>query len=266
MIFVGAGLLRRRSLLKLLRERRSIRVFKRARMPDDVARLIVEAGVRAPSYLHLQEYSIIIVGDENLRGEVAKLCEGQNELIMNAAAIFLICADLNRPARMLSLLGHLNILRSNKHPVESILAVFDAGLVTAFMIMAAEIMGYGSAILYHPIVYPSEFARLFQLPPGVTPLILLCVGERGEAPPLRPRLPLDLVFFRNFYREAGNEDLKKHLKELDEAMRREDYVRKYAGLDMDYLEYLKLMTTFNDETKKTYDAVERFLKENLMRF
>jgi len=265
-IFVGAGLLKHRSLLKLLRERRSIRVFKKARMPDDIARLIVEAGVRAPSYLHLQEYSIIIVADENLRSDIVKLCEGQNELIMNAAAIFLICADLNRPARMLSLLGHPNILRSNKHPVESIFAVFDAGLVTAFMIIAAEIMGYGSTILYHPIVYPGEFARLFQLPPGVTPLILLCLGERGEAPPLRPRLPLDLVLFRNSYREAGNEDLKRYLRELEEAMRREDYARKYVGLDMDYLEYLKLMTVLNDEMKKTYDAVEKFLKESLMKF
>jgi nitroreductase len=265
-IFVSAGLLRRRSLLKLLRGRRSIQVFKRARMPDDVAKLIVEAGVRAPSYLHLQEYSIIIVADENLRGEVAKLCEGRDELIMNAAAIFLICADLNRPARMLSLLGHPNVLRSNKHPVESIFAVFDAGLVTAFMTMAAEIMGYGSTILYHPMFYPSEFARLFQLPPGVTPLILLCVGERGEAPPLRPRLPLDLVFFRNFYREAGEEDLKRYLRELGDAMRREDYVRKYIGLNMDYLEFLKSVTIFNDELKKAYDTVEKFLKENLMRF
>lgn len=259
-------MLRRRSLLKLLRERRSIRVFKKARMPDEVARLIVEAGVRAPSYLHLQEYSIIIVTNENLRNDIVKLCEGRDELIMNAAAIFLICADLNRPARILSLLGHPNVLRSNKHPVESVFAIFDAGLVTAFMIIAAEIMGYGSTILYHPIVYPGEFARLFQLPPGITPLILLCIGERGEAPPLRPRLPLDLAFFRNSYRDAGDEDLKKYLRELEEAMRREDYARKYAGLDMDYLEYLKLMTTLNEEMKRTYDAVEKFLKDNLMKF
>ncbi|MEM4905683.1 MAG: nitroreductase family protein, partial [Nitrososphaerota archaeon] len=117
-------MLRRRSILKLLRERRSIRIFKRSRMPDDIARLIIEAGIRAPSYSYLQEYSIIMVSDENLRKELAKLCEGQDELIMNAAAIFLICADLNRPARMLSLLGHANVLRSNKHPVESIFAVF----------------------------------------------------------------------------------------------------------------------------------------------
>lgn len=234
-------------------------------MPDEVARLIVEAGVRAPSYSYLQEYSMIMVG-EDLRKEIAKLCENQDELIMNAAAIFLICADLNRPARMLSLLGHPNVLRTNKHPVESIFAVFDAGLVTAFMIIAAEIMGYGSAILDYPIVYPSEFARLFQLPPGVTPLVLLCVGERGEAPPLRPRLPIDLVFFKNSYREAGADDLKKYLRKMEEAMKKEDYVRKYVGLDMEYLDYLKLKTTLDDELKKLYDAVEKFLKENLMKF
>lgn len=235
-------------------------------MPDYVARLIVEAGVRAPSYSYLQEYSIVMVSDENLRREVAKLCEGRDELIMNAAAIFLICADLNRPARILGLLGHPNVLRSHKHPVESIFAVFDAGLVAAFMMIAAEIMGYGSAILDYPIVYPNEFARLFKLPQGVTPLVLLCIGERGEAPPLRPRLPLDSVFFMNSYREVDVGVLKNYLKEFAEAMKREDYVRKYVGLNMDYIEYLKLKTTLNDELKKTYDAVEKFLKDNLMKF
>ena len=134
------------------------------------------------------------------------------------------------------------------------------------MILAAEALGYGSTILDYPLVYPREFSRVFQLPRGVTPLILLCVGERGESPPLRPRLPLELIFFRDRYREASDDVLGGYLRRLEEAMKREDYVRKYVGLDMDYLEYLRLKTGLDDASKKLYDAVEKYLKENLMKF
>ncbi len=257
---------KRRSFLKLLTNRRSIRVFNRSRMPDEIARMIVEIGVRAPNYSYLQAYSIIQVKDEELRKRVAELCEGQDELIRNAAAVFLICADLNRAGKLLDLLGHSHVLRSNKHPIESIFAVFDSGLLVAFMIIAAEALGYGSTILDYPLVYPREFARLFQLPKGVTPLILLCVGEKGEAPPLRPRLPLKLIFFSDRYLEPREEELENYLKELEASMMREDYVRKYVGLDMDYLDYLRLKTGMDESSKKVYEAVEKYLKENLLKF
>ncbi len=263
---MGSPLERRRSILRILRERRSIRKFIRSRMPEEVARLIVEAAVRAPTYSYLQAYTIIWVRSEELRERLAELCEGQDELVRSSAAIFLICADLNRTRRMLDLLGHRHVLESAKHPVESIFAVLDSGLLAAFMIIAAEALGYGSTILDYPLVYPREFARLFELPRGVTPLILLCVGERGEAPPLRPRLPLPLVFHEDGYREASDEELSEYLARLEEALERENYVRKYIGLDMRYLEYLRLKTGLDDSLKKAYDAVEKYLKENLMRF
>ena len=263
---MGSLLERRRSLLRLLMSWRGIRIFNKSRMSEEVAKLILEAGIRAPSYSYLQAYSIIHVKDERLRDEVARLCEGQDEVVRNAAAVFLICADLNRTRRLIDLLGHEHVLESNKHPVESIFAVFDSGLLTAFMIIAAEALGYGSTILDYPLVYPREFARLFRLPKGVTPLILLCIGEKAELPPLRPRLPIHLVCHQDRYQEASEEELRNYLRELRDALERENYVRKYVGLDMDYLEYLKLKTGWDDSLKKTYDAVEKYLIENLLKF
>ena len=259
-------MLRRRSVLKLLMNWRSTRIFSRSRMPDEVARMIVEAGARAPNYSYLQAYSIIQIKDESLRERVIELCEGQDELIKNAAALFIICADLNRVRKLLDLLGHNHVLRSNKHPIESIFTVFDSGLLVAFMILAAEVLGYGSVILDYPLVYPREFAELLQLPRGVTPLILLCVGEKGESPPLRPRFPLKLIFFQDRYREPEEEDLENHLRDLEGSMRRENYVKKYVGLDMDYLEYLRLKTGLDENLKKLYDSVEKYLRENLLKF
>jgi len=250
-----------RSVLNLLRNRRSIRIFRPSEVSEDVLRLIIEAGIRAPTYL--QSYTIIQVKDEEKREELAKLCN--ERIVRSASAIFLICADLYRTRIMLNMLGHEHILQSDKHPVESILAVFDAALVVENMVIAAEALGLGSVILDCPLIECRRFSELFELPRDVTPLILLCIGERGEVPPLRPRLPIDQIFYVDRYGEVSEERLKEYLEELERHMEVENYVRKYAGMDMRYLEYLKLKTELTNESKKVNDEILRFLKENLIK-
>ena len=250
-----------RSVLNLLRSRRSIRIFRPSEISEDILKLIIEAGIRAPTYL--QSYTIIQVKDEGKKEELAKLCG--EKIVKGASAIFLICVDLYRTGIMLDMLGHEHILRSDKHPIESILAVFDAGLMVENMIIAAEALGLGSVILDCPLIECKMFSELFELPRGVTPLILLCIGERGEVPPLRPRLPIDQIFHVDRYGEVSDERLKEYLEELERHMEVENYVRKYAGMDMRYLEYLKLKTELTNESKKVNDEILRFLKENLIK-
>ncbi len=259
----GEGVLaaRRRSILKMIMGRRTIRLFREGEIPDDVLELIVEAGVRAPIYL--QSYTVIQVRDRGKREELAKLCGV--EAVEKAGAVLLVCSDLHRPKRLLDILGHPHILQVDKHPVEAIYSVFEAALMVENMILAAEALGLGSVILDCPLLEARRIAEMFNLPRGVTPLILLCIGERGEVPPLRPRLPLNMVFHRDEYVEPRDEELEGYLKTLEKHMESENYVRKYAGMDMRYTEYLKLKTELSEENKKISDSVAKFLKENLMK-
>ena len=250
-----------RSVLNLLRNRKSIRIFRPSTISEEVLKLIIEAGVRAPTYL--QSYTIIQVKDEEKKEELAKLCN--EKIVKNASAILLICADLHRTRILLDMLGHEHVLRSDKHPIESILAVFDAGLVVENMIIAAEALGLGSVILDCPLIECKRFSELFELPKGVTPLILLCIGERGEVPPLRPRLPIDQIFHIDKYGEVLEEKLREYLEELERHMEIENYVRKYAGMDLKYLDYLRLKTELTNESKKVNDEIQKFLKENLIK-
>ena len=252
---------RRRSVLKLLMNRRSIRIFRPAEMPEEILELLVQAGQRAPTYL--QAYTIIHVKDSRKREEVAKLChEG---IVKNASAVLIVCADLYRPALMLDLLGHKHVLQTDRHPVEAVFAVFDAALVAENIIIAAEALGYGSVILDCPLLEAQKFAELFDLPKGVVPIALLCIGERAETPPPRPRLPLNQILHVDTYEEPSSEELERFLKELEKHMERENYVRKYAEMDVRYLEYLKLKTELNDEARKLNDAVAKYLRDNFLK-
>jgi nitroreductase len=74
---------------------------------------------------------------------------------------------------------------------------------------AAEIMGYGICYVGSIQRVLEQVIALLRLPAGVCPLLGLCVGVPDETPPLAPRLPLDIVFHDNYYREPQAADLER---------------------------------------------------------
>lgn len=250
-----------RSVINLLRSRRSIRIFKPVEVPDELVEILVEAGQRAPTYLEL--YSIIWVKDEGKRRELARLCH--EEIVGKASVLFVVCADLRRAYRLLDLLGHEHVLTSDKHPVETVMAIFDAALAAENIVVAAESIGLGSVILDCPLLEAPQVSELLNLPRGVVPLILLCIGMRAESPPLRPRLPLHTILHVDEYSEPSDEELAEYLRVVEKHMESENYVRKYAGSSMRYLDYLRAKTELTKEVEKLYDGVAKFLRENLLR-
>lgn len=252
---------RRRSIINLLKSRRSIRIFKPVNIPDEIVKLLGEVGLRAPTYY--QMYSFIWVKSSEKKEKLAELCRG--EIVKNASIILLACGDLRRISRMLDILGHKHILSSDKHPVETIMSIFDTALAVENIIIAAESLGLGSVILDCPILYAPAIAQLFQLPKGVVPLILICMGIRGESPPLRPRLPLNVVLHEDTYKEASEEELRNFISLLEKHMELENYVKKYTGRDAKYIDYIKAKTEFTKEVEKENEALIKYLRENLFR-
>ena len=62
----------------VIRERKSIRKYKRNPIPDEVLNRILEAGRIAPSAKNLQPWHFIVVKDRQIKGEVAEACRGQH--------------------------------------------------------------------------------------------------------------------------------------------------------------------------------------------
>ncbi len=252
---------RRRSVINLLKSRRSIRIFKPVSIPDYIVRLLVEAGSRAPTYY--QMYTFIWVKSLEKKEKLAELCRG--EIVKNASIVLLACGDLRRISRMLDMLGHKHILSTDKHPVETIMSIFDTALAVENIIIAAESLGLGSVILDCPLLYAPAIAQLFQLPRGVVPLVLVCIGVRGESPPLRPRLALNLILHEDTYKEPSEEELKNFISLLEKHMELENYVRKYTGSDAKYIDYIKAKTEATKEVEKENEALTKYLRENLFR-
>ena len=63
------------ALLKIIRERRSIRVFKPDPVPDELIQKILEAGRWAPSGANGQPWELVVVRDKEKRGKLAEILQ-----------------------------------------------------------------------------------------------------------------------------------------------------------------------------------------------
>ena len=254
---------RRPSLLQIIYSRRTIRRFSKSKpLSEDIVRMLVEAGQRAPCYY--QAYSIVWVRDEERIKSLAEMCDSETtrSMILNASAVLLICVDFYRLRALLNSLGHHHILSEDKFPVEAFYGVFETGLMVENICIAAEVLGLGSALLDCALFECERMALLFQLPHGVIPAAILCVGEKGENPPPRPRWPLEHVLHIDSYKPVQAEDIENYLDLSERTLASEGYLRKYAEWNGSYTEYLMERTLLTKEIKKTYDVIASFLKRN----
>jgi len=223
--------------------RRSIRKYLDKPVPEEIVMKIVEAGQRAPCGCSLQKYSIIWVKNEEKRKILWENCR-KYPFILEAPVTLAICADLRNLVRMtnkLEIKSHIenevNLL-SIKHKLKSI---FDAGLVAENMTIAAESYGLGSVFI------GSAFANLkvietLNIPSGVFPLCLLCIGYPDEDPPLRPRLPSYSVLFVDEYKDLTKEEIENAAQHMNERAR--------GNRDIKWIEHAKQKLSTTIETEK----------------
>ena len=94
------------------------------------------------------------------------------------------------------------------------------------MVIAARSLGIGSCFIGAPLMVPTEFAKMFDLPKGVFPAVGLTMGYIDEDKPTRPRYPLDFTLFENKYPDLDDETVTKAMEEMDQGYLAQDYYRK----------------------------------------
>jgi nitroreductase len=179
---------------------RSIRYFLREPLALGHLDLILAAGRRAPTDAQGHMYALIRIADPSLRDHLAALCSNQQH-IRDCAEFFVVCLDVHRLRRLIE-------LRGGEWGMEARIALLygatDATMVAQNMVIAAEILGYGTCYIGAVQNNTDRIAADLHLPPGVLPLYGLCLGvpDPARLPPLRPRLPQALCCFDDRYPPA----------------------------------------------------------------
>lgn len=206
---------------------RSIRKYKRENIPEEHVKIIMEAGQRAPTDATLHLWTAIRIRDRVLRERIAEAIQQRH--VAEASEFFVFLADLYRLER---LLRHRGAEPLQDHYALLLFAAIDAALAAENMATMAEALGYGTCFIGAVQNAAEQLIEWLRLPRLTYPLFGLTIGVPDEEPPVRPRLPLSMLFHEDRYRDYTEADLEDAYTVMAPYSRRRDWLRilsRYAA-------------------------------------
>ncbi|CAN0546605.1 unnamed protein product, partial [Laminaria digitata] len=148
-----------------LLERRCIRRYTDEAIPGATMDILLACAQSAPTKSNLQQYSIIVTTDADLRMKLADLNPDTGH--MKYCPVFItFCADMRRAKRLTERYG-FDYASNNMDTFLN--ATVDAALAMQCFITAAENMGLGCAPISQVRNRMSEFCAALDIPEGVFP-------------------------------------------------------------------------------------------------
>jgi nitroreductase len=141
-----------------IRGRRSIRRFESRDIPDDKLTEVLEAGRWAPSASNFQPWRFIVVRDEKVRKELARV-SSYGKFMAQAPVVIAVMVDPSR----------------SNHPVE------DGAAATQNMLLAAHSLGLGSCwIGSFDSIWEDQAKKVLGIPGDNRLLSLIAMGYPAE--------------------------------------------------------------------------------------
>ncbi|MCR4429272.1 MAG: nitroreductase family protein [Caldiserica bacterium] len=160
-------------LQEAIKNRRSIRRFKKEKIPEeDLRSLVLESGIWAPSGGNAQTWRFLIITDEKILKKIKLVSPG---LLGDPPSLIVICHDMSLAQRKGGRLG------------EAVLSLMDTAMAAQNIMLQAYSMGFGTC----PIAsfHPEAIKQILNLPAYFSPQLIISVGipDENPAPPLRNR-------------------------------------------------------------------------------
>ena len=201
--------------LKSILSRRSIRKFLNKPISKELLTLLLAASQSAPSKSNLQQYSILVIQDQNIKNEISNLI-GNTKWALTAPIFFLYLADIRRNIKITNDRGYEH---KNNNVDTFMNGVIDAALSMQSTICASESLGLGVCPISMIRNIIEEVKVICKLPKGVFPIAGLAVGWPDQKSNVSIRLSQDIVIHFNKYDEK---DLIQKINKYDERVFKKD--------------------------------------------
>lgn len=145
-------------VLEAIKTRRSIRKYEKRPVPEELLEKILEAGRWAPSASNAQPWNFIVLRDEGVRREVARVST-YGKFLAEAPLGIAVVVDP----------------QASTHPVE------DGAIATQNMLLAAHALGLGTCwIGSYESDYEEKAKKILGIPENKRLLSLISVGFPAE--------------------------------------------------------------------------------------
>jgi FMN reductase [NAD(P)H] len=201
--------------LKSILSRRSIRKFLNKPISKELLTLLLAAAQSAPSKSNLQQYSILVIQDQNIKNEISNLI-GNTKWALTAPIFFLYLADIRRNIKITNDRGY----EYKNNNVDTFMnGVIDAALSMQSTICASESLGLGVCPISMIRNIIEEVKVICKLPKGVFPIAGLALGWPDQKSNVSIRLSQDIVIHFDKYDEK---DLIQKINKYDERVFKKD--------------------------------------------
>ncbi len=192
-------------MIDLANSHRSIRSFTPQDIDDTLLKKILYAGLRSSSAGNMQTWSVIVTKD-GAQKEWLYQAHRQQQMILEAPLLLTFCADV---FRMREWIRVNNSRQSFDDFLGFLTGTVDAVIAAQTISLAAESVGLGICYLGTTWWAANKLIEFFELPQGVFPVTSLVVGYPAEDPPLRDRLPLELIVHHAKYRRLSDQEIRQ---------------------------------------------------------
>jgi nitroreductase len=172
----------RKSFLKLLKERRSIRRFKPNPVPKEHIKFLLEAARWAPTAGNIQPWEFIVVKNPKTIDLVKKFSPG---FIGRSPLVIAVCSNRRRASEV-----------GGKLAAEYT-SIVDCAMATQNLLLAAQSIGLGSCVIKS--FASTALKEILDVPQGVEIELLVALGYPDEKPEPPPRLPLKKIVYLDKY-------------------------------------------------------------------
>jgi len=201
--------------LESILSRRSIRKFLNKPISKELLTLILAAAQSAPSKSNLQQYSILVIQDQNIKNEISNLI-GNTKWALTAPIFFLFLADIRRNIKITNDRGYEH---KNNNVDTFMNGVIDAALSMQSTICASESIGLGVCPISMIRNIIEEVKVICKLPKGVFPIAGLAMGWPDQKSNVSIRLSQDIAVHFDRYDEK---DLIHKINKYDERVFKKD--------------------------------------------
>ena len=245
--------------LKSILSRRSIRNFLNKPISKELLTLLLAAAQSAPSKSNLQQYSILVIQDQNIKNKISNLI-GNTKWALTAPIFFLYLADIRRNIKITNDRGYEH---KNNNVDTFMNGVIDAALSMQSTICASESLGLGVCPISMIRNIIEEVKVICKLPKGVFPIAGLALGWPDQKSNVSIRLSQDIVIHFDKYDEK---DLIQKINKYDEIVFKKDPIPENKQRHVDLYGVAK-KGTWSENISRQLSVPERsnfknWLKEN----
>jgi len=216
-------------VVELILNRKSVRAYEDEEISEETRREILAATLRAPTAGNMMLYSIVQVNDQEKKNTLAKTCDNQ-PFIARAPWVLLFLADYQRwfdyfiASRVKETCAQNKVAMRMPEEGDLFLACCDALIAAQTAVIAAESLGIGSCYIGDIMENYEAHRELFNLPPYVFPICLVCFGYPTQQQKERERtsrFQSKFIVFENKYNRLDKESLEEMFRDAQESVFRD---------------------------------------------